>query len=240
MTERGLSWEDSRLTGLLFGMLAASTLFFSKLAEDVANGEQIVSFDGEASVWLHSHATAFTTKLLSLVTQLGGTQVLLSVTLVAVLALLVRRRLAHAALMGAALGGGEALNWALKAAFERPRPSFSDPLATAAGFSFPSGHAMVSLTVYGALAFVIGARVKSRRAQVLVPVSAVALVLAIGFSRVYLGVHYVSDVLAAYSAGLAWLTLCGLALLGASRLRAAPVMSAPRAAGIQASGSPAP
>jgi PAP2 superfamily protein len=142
-----------------------------------------------------------------------------AVTLAATLSLLLRRRVAHAALMVAALTGGQALNWALKAAFERPRPTFSDPLATATGFSFPSGHAMVSLTVYGALAFVTAASAGSRRAQLLALLSATALVLAIGFSRVYLGVHYATDVLAAYSAGVAWLALCALTLLGASRVR---------------------
>lgn len=207
------------MAALLFATLAACTLVFSTLAEEVASGEA-VSVDGTVVVWLHTHATGFTTGLLSTVTRLGGAQVLLAVTLVAALVLLLRRQVAHAALMGAALAGGEGLNWALKAAFERPRPSFSDPLATAAGFSFPSGHAMVSVTVYGALAFVAAASVGSRRAQVLVVVPALALVLAIGFSRVYLGVHYASDVLAAYIAGLAWLTLCALTLVGASRLKA--------------------
>jgi membrane-associated phospholipid phosphatase len=77
---------------------------------------------------------------------------------------------------------------------------------------------MVSLTVYGALAFVILATTKSRRARLLVLATAAALVLAVGVSRLYLGVHYVSDVLAAYGAGVAWLMLCGLTLVGASRL----------------------
>jgi membrane-associated phospholipid phosphatase len=211
--------EGSHLATSLLATLAACTLAFSKLAEEMAGGE-LVSIDGTVVVWLHSHATGLATLLLSAVTSLGGTQVLLAVTLLATVGLLARRRIAHAALMGAAFAGGEALNSALKAAFERPRPSFSDPLATAAGYSFPSGHAMVSLTVYGGLAFVIAASVGSRRAQLLVLISAIVLVLAIGFSRVYLGVHYASDVLAAYSAGLAWLTLCALTLLGASRLRA--------------------
>ena len=148
-----LSTENSRLATPLLATLAACTLAFSKLAEEMASGE-LASIDGSVAVWLHSHATGFATLLLGSVTRLGGTEVLLVVTLLAVLAMLARRRLAPAALMAAALGGGEALNSALKAAFERPRPSFSDPLATAAGFSFPSGHAMVSLTVYGALAFV--------------------------------------------------------------------------------------
>jgi membrane-associated phospholipid phosphatase len=214
-----LSPDGSRLAIALLATLAACTLTFSKLAEEMASGE-LVSVDGTVVMWVHNHATDLATLVLSTVTWLGGSQVLLAVTLLAALALLLWRRVAHAALMAAALAGGEALNWALKAAFERPRPSFADPLVTAAGFSFPSGHAMVSLTVYGALAFVIAAGLRSRRGQLLVVSSAIALVLAIGFSRVYLGVHYASDVLAAYSAGLAWLTICALTLLAASRLRA--------------------
>lgn len=206
----------SSVAGLLVGVLAASAMLFTKLAMDVSGGEPIVSFDRATAVWLHVHATGSVTDVLAAVTRLGAAVVLLPVTLAAALALLLRRRWAHAALMGAALVGGEALNMALKAAFERPRPSFSHPLATATGFSFPSGHAMVALTVYGALAFVVSASVKSRRARASVVAAAVALVLAIGFSRVYLGVHYVSDVLAAYSVALAWLMLCGLTLLVAS------------------------
>jgi membrane-associated phospholipid phosphatase len=207
------------MVALILGTLAASTLLFSKLAEDVAAGEPIVSFDRTVAAGLHTHSTDLATALMSAVTQLGGTQALLAVTLAAALALIAKGRLAHAALMGAALAGGEVLNLALKAAFERPRPSFQEPLATAAGYSFPSGHAMVSLTVYGALAFVIATSVKSRRARGAILASALALVLAIGFSRIYLGVHYVSDVLAAYAAGAAWLSVCSLTLLSLERRR---------------------
>jgi membrane-associated phospholipid phosphatase len=214
-----LSAGSSRLAAVLLATLSACLVAFGRLAEEMASGE-LGTADGAVVGWLHRHATDFATALLTAVTRLGDAQVLLVVTLIAAVALLLRRSVAHAALMGAALAGGEALNGALKAAFERPRPTFSDPLATAAGFSFPSGHAMISLTVYGALAFVIAASVRSRRAQLLVLISAALLILAIGFSRVYLGVHYASDVLAAYAAGLAWLTLCALTLLGAARWRA--------------------
>jgi membrane-associated phospholipid phosphatase len=213
-----LSAASSRVAASLLATFVACTLVFLMLAEEMADGA-LVSVDGTVVTWLHAHATDVATAVMAALTRLGGTHVLLSVTLVTAAALLLRRRVAHAALMGAALVGGEALNWALKAAFERPRPSFTDPLATAAGFSFPSGHAMVSLTVYGALAFVIAATVGSRRAQLRVLVCAAVLVLTIGFSRVYLGVHYATDVIAAYSAGLAWLMLCALALVAAARLR---------------------
>jgi membrane-associated phospholipid phosphatase len=220
-----LNWGVSRFAWTL----AVCGLLFSQLAFAVATGGPIVAVDGAVAAWLHSHATGSATDVLRAVTQLGGATVLLAVTIVAALVLLLKRRIAHAALMGAALVGGEGLNMALKAAFERPRPSFSEPLATAAGYSFPSGHAMVALTVYGALAFVTATSVKSRRARVLIPVAAAALVLAIGFSRLYLGVHYVSDVVAAYGAGIAWLMLCGLTLLGASRLRTRPSRLEPAA-----------
>jgi membrane-associated phospholipid phosphatase len=199
------------MTERLATTLGASALAFAMLALGMASG-QFVSFDGAIALWLHTNASGFVTVLLSGVTRLGGAQVLLAVTLSAAVVLLLRRRAAHAALMAAALFGAEALNMSLKAAFERPRPSFEEPLATAAGFSFPSGHAMISLTVYGALAFVIAAGARTRREKVLVVGSALTLVLAIGFSRVYLGVHYASDVLAAYCAGVAWLALCGLTL----------------------------
>jgi undecaprenyl-diphosphatase len=188
-----LSPDSPRLLALLAGMLAASILSFSRLAEEVASSEPSVPIDSAVAEWLHAHATELATAVLSAVTRLGGAQLLLAITLVAVVALLLRRRVAHAAFVGAALAGGEGLNWALKAAFERPRPLFSDPLATAGGFSFPSGHAMVSLTVYGALAFVVAASARSRRTQAVALAGAVTLVLAIGFSRVYLGVHWRFD-----------------------------------------------
>jgi membrane-associated phospholipid phosphatase len=234
-TFSALSLMSIRGASGLAWTLGLSVLIFSLLAVGVASGGPIVSFDSAVAVWLHRHATGAATDVMSTVTQLGGATVLLAVTLVVGAALLVRRRVAHAALLGAALAGAEALNLALKAAFERPRPSLSDPIASAAGFSFPSGHAMVALTVYGALAF-IAASAGPRRRRVMILVAATGLVLAIGFSRLYLGVHYVSDVLAGYGAGLAWLTVCGLTLLGASRLRGATGGSAaPRTSSAAAS-----
>jgi membrane-associated phospholipid phosphatase len=200
-------------TAQLVGTLAASIVLFAVLAEGVASGASIVDLDRTVAVGIHANATGFATEVMRSVTRLGGSDVLLPVAIVAVLALSLRRRPAHAALVGSTLAGGQALNWALKAAFERPRPGLADPLATAAGFSFPSGHAMLACTVYGALALLIAARFSSRALRAGVLAAAFALVLAIGFSRVYLGVHYASDVLAGYCAGLAWLALCALVFL---------------------------
>ncbi len=199
----------------LFGVLAASVLLFAKLAEGVAERERLVSLDGEVAASLHAHVNGLLTGAFSAVTRLGSAQVLVPIILLAILFLVRRQRRAHAAFVAAALAGSEALNLGLKAAFARPRPSFAGPLATAAGFAFPSGHAMVSFAVYGALAVVILSTPSSRyRPRGWSSFSALALVLAIGASRIYLGVHYFSDVAAGYSAGLAWLVVCALTVVG--------------------------
>lgn len=102
-----------------------------------------------------------------------------------------------------ALGGG-LLDTVVKEVVDRARPSLLDPVATAQGKSFPSGHAMSSTFVYGALVLVF-LPVIGRRYRPVVVGGAVLLVLAIGFSRLALGVHYITDVLGGFVLGLAWL-----------------------------------
>ena len=102
-------------------------------------------------------------------------------------------------------GGGALLNVALKTVFHRARPEFASEF-NVTSWSFPSGHAMDSLMVYGLFAYWLGRRFPRARTATLI--AAAALVLGIGYARVYLGVHYTSDVLAGYCAGLTWLTVC--------------------------------
>lgn len=101
------------------------------------------------------------------------------------------------------LGGG-LLDSVVKVAVNRPRPSLVDPVATAHGKSFPSGHAMSSTIVYGALLMVF-LPVIARRVRPVIVAAAAVLIGAIGFSRLALGVHYISDVVGGYILGLAWL-----------------------------------
>jgi membrane-associated phospholipid phosphatase len=113
-----------------------------------------------------------------------------------------RRRLV-VFLLTTTLGGG-AVDTAVKVLVNRPRPSLEDPISTAFGKSFPSGHAMISLLTYGAVVLVF-LPVISRRRRFLLITGAAILVLLIGFSRLALGVHYISDVLGGYALGAAWL-----------------------------------
>ena len=198
------------LTGLV--ILFASLWAFGALIEDVATRDPIVHVDTRLANWLHAHSTPWLTDVFKVVTTLGNGLFLLAVCLVGSLWLAWRRRHADVVLLVAAFCGGEVLTFALKQGFHRERPFFPDPLATERTFSFPSGHATVSMAVYGAVAFIAARELSSWRASLACLVGAGALVAAIGFSRLYLGVHYLSDVLAGLAGGLAWLLVCIFAI----------------------------
>lgn len=100
---------------------------------------------------------------------------------------------------------GAILDTAVKVAVSRPRPSLKAPVATAFGMSFPSGHAMLSAVIYGAILLVALPLLRSRRAKAVASSAVLVLVLAIGISRLVLGVHYITDVLGGWVLGVAWL-----------------------------------
>ena len=127
----------------------------------------------------------------------------------------------------AALAGGALLDVALKLIFRRPRPTWDMPFLAEEGWSFPSGHAMGSLVAYGMLAYLLVLHPKSKGARLAILAITALLVLAIGFTRLYLGVHYFSDVIAGYAAGTVWLAVCisGLEVLRRKRELAVPTGS---------------
>ena len=190
-----------------FLALAHSVLAFAVLAEAYAVGSPVVRLDAWLANALHANVVPSATTAFTAVTTLGSTVVLGLLAALVAAVLLRSRRGRGAALVVVVFLGAQLITWILKAMFERPRPSFDDPVATAGWFSFPSGHALSSIAVYGAIAYVLIGALGSHRARMAVPAAAALLVATIGFSRLYLGVHYLTDVLAGYSAGLAWLLL---------------------------------
>lgn len=195
------------IIGLL--VLAAGGWVFGALAEEVA--EDDTGLDNRIADELHEHATRPLTEFFEAVTTLGNGIVLAGVAAIAAYLLARRRYYTEAVLMVLAYVGAEVLSYSLKLAFRRDRPFFTDPLATVSTYSFPSGHATVSVAVYGALCLVLLRRLTGP-ARVVCLAAAVLLVSLIGFSRLYLGVHFLSDVLAGFSVGLAWLALCVVVL----------------------------
>jgi membrane-associated phospholipid phosphatase len=221
-----LSPSESRLLallrsvgpGLLFALivLTAGAWAFGAVAEEVAEGETTRD-DQRIADWLHGRATDPLTDVFRAFTWTGNGGFLAFVVLVAAIVLWRRSYLADALFVVFAFVGAEVITFGMKQGFRRERPFFEDPLATASSFSFPSGHALVSLAVYGSIALVIARHTSDRRVASAVVALAVFWILAIGFSRLYLGVHSLSDVVAGYAAGAAWLALLYLALEGRSR-----------------------
>ena len=138
------------------------------------------------------------------VTALGGVTVMVLVTIVGVLAFLMHRRRWHAAILAATVLAADISSEALKTVYGRPRPDLVPHGSYVYSASFPSGHSTLSAATFLTLAMLIASLEPNRGTKIMVFVLAMILVLAIGFSRVYLGVHWPSDVLAGWCLGAAW------------------------------------
>jgi undecaprenyl-diphosphatase len=190
------------LVGL--AIAAACTWAFLAMADEVPEKGIMVRIDFAVTRWLQTHGTERGETIFSAISLLGG-PVLTALLATAAVVLLARRDWRHLAVLGVTCGGGAFLNGVLKLVFRRERPSFASEF-NATSWSFPSGHAMDSLIAYGLLAYWLASRFPRARRPAIV--AFVALVGTIGYARIYLGVHYLSDVLAGYSAGFIWLTAC--------------------------------
>jgi len=165
----------------------------------------LITFDVRVSEWFDRMANDPLTTAFVVITTFGSAAGMVPICLIVAAVMLFRYRFYRETLtIVAALVGAKLLNETIKAIVQRSRPAW-EHLAAADGYSFPSGHAMVSMAFYGMLAYTVGIHVKSRAA---VYVAAVLLVLLIGASRLYLQVHYATDVIAGYAGGAAWLLVC--------------------------------
>jgi membrane-associated phospholipid phosphatase len=192
--------------GLVLSLVALSV--FGMVANNVVGEAALTRFDQALATTLYGRATPEGIFLFTAITLLGSVVTLTVLGVCVGLMLLLRGQQLRLAGWLIALAGGGLLNWALKAFFQRPRPHFDLPLTVVPGWSFPSGHAMGSLIAYGMLAYLLLSIMQERRIQSVTIVIASLLVLLIGFSRLYLGVHYFSDVIAGYAAGTVWLSVC--------------------------------
>jgi undecaprenyl-diphosphatase len=194
---------------LVAGLAASAFVLwaFTELAEDVADGESR-AFDRTVLFWIHTNAPHWLDGPMLAITTLGYYWVVLS--LCAAFALLFYRKgwKLSAALLAVSTAGGMVLTTLLKATFRRVRPELFDSGYTASFFSFPSGHATVAVGFYGMLTVILAYHSKGI-VRWLVVALGVLLVLLIGFSRLYLGVHYPTDILAGYLASPLWLLSVG-------------------------------
>jgi undecaprenyl-diphosphatase len=201
-------WLGARLwrIGLLFAGVLLPLAVFAELAEDVHELEAFY-FDAPLLLRMRGWAGPTLDQFFVLVSKLGYQWGLIPIDTLIVLALLAWRRWREATFACLAFVGSALLNIGAKQFFQRERPSLWESVAPESTFSFPSGHAMGSMT----LAAVVVALAWGTRWRWPVVAAAAAFVLLVGASRVYLGVHYPSDILAGWSGALAWVV--GLYLL---------------------------
>ena len=192
---------------LAAGLLVAATalVLFTWLGREILEGE-VLAFDDRLRALVHDFASPRLTSVMRGASFYGGPGVLIPVGLLTAVAFLVRGWQRGALLVVVTLVGAGLLNGLLKFSFARVRPAsfFDYPLPGSP--SFPSGHALYAASVFGGLAVLLAARVRSRLLEVVIWLIALSLILLVGLSRVYLGVHYPSDVLAGYAIGAVWVT----------------------------------
>jgi undecaprenyl-diphosphatase len=187
---------------------------FGVLAVGVQLSEPLLRIDHTVADRLHEHArqSPGLVRFFLALTWLGTFWALFSLSVVTIGAMwwLGQPRLALAWAI-VLIGSGLWID-GIKNAFDRDRPEYNRVFTTETSYSFPSGHAAGSTVGYGMLAYCLALRWRTWRRRLGLVVGLGLLVLAIGFSRIYLGVHYLSDVLAGFALGLAWLALCVCAI----------------------------
>ena len=211
-----------------FAISLAGLWLFGAVTEDVIHHDPLTQFDVTLLEWLHAHATPAGYAVFNAISLLGSPMTLTILALGVGVLLASRRQWTLLAGWLAAFAGGGLLDAVLKLAIRRPRPPYATAFLRHYTWSFPSGHAMVSLIAYGMLAYLLVVLWPNRRrTRISIVLGAALLIVAIGFSRLYLGVHYFSDVVGGYAAGVLWLSACISGLEVARRWRAGLPPAAP-------------
>jgi undecaprenyl-diphosphatase len=209
---------------LLAVMLIGGGLWgFAELADEVADGETH-AFDRATMLALREPhdptdplGPAWVEFVARDVTSLGGTAVLVMLTCASVGYLLLGRRWGAAVLVTVSIVGGTLISSGLKAMFDRPRPDLVPHAVEVTSASFPSGHAMLAMITYLTLGAVLAEVQTKHRYKVYILAWALLLSVLVGLTRVYLGVHWPTDVLAGWCIGAAWALLCGVIALRLQR-----------------------
>lgn len=217
-----LRWIGAHVSGfygalgayLVIGLVVAlgSVLLFVGVATLMTAGAT-QRFDDSVLLWMNQYATDSRDLVALEVTALGSGASVWMVVMVGSLFLWLTRHRYSAALLWVAAAGSTIVSSTLKYSFDRARPQLFEWRTDYAGLSsFPSGHSTTAMVVYATLAYLVIRLEPTRRMRRITLVGAVLIILAIGLTRIYLGVHYPSDVIAGYLVGAVWATVCVLGI----------------------------
>ncbi|MGY0503629.1 phosphatase PAP2 family protein [Nocardia sp. FBN12] len=202
-----LAWSSfCRRTPVVVALIATAAVLITALTWEVTSG--VTTMDTRVLDWMIAHRGEALTDIATVITDLGAT---LSMTILAVVTVgwfVLRRNLPVAALVAITSLGAGVLVWVIKRLVGRHRPPEASRLVFEPSLSYPSGHTLGSTVVVGIVAIVLIPQLARQWVRVAATVLAVAFPIAVGLSRIYLGVHWTTDVLAGWIIGLMWLVLC--------------------------------
>ncbi|MFD8104462.1 phosphatase PAP2 family protein [Nocardia fluminea] len=217
-----------RRTPRVFALIATAAVLISALTWEVTSG--ISRMDTAVLDWMIAHRGEPLTSIATVITDLGST---LSMTILAsftVGVFALRRNLPIATLVAITSLGAGVLVWVIKRLVGRQRPPEASRLVFEPSLSYPSGHTLGSTVVVGIVALVLIPRLRRHWVRVIATVFAVIFPLAVGLSRIYLGVHWTTDVLAGWIIGLLWLVLCLTAFTRVRRAQPTAITTLPNEA----------
>ena len=199
-------WFEFLSLSLLLGLgtAIAALIFFGWLADEVLEGDA-KHFDEVTRAAIHQLASPTLTIIMRGFSFVGSTIALTIGTIIVVVRFAMKNLGREAKLFAITMIGAALMNITLKLTFKRARPEPFFNLSLPETYSFPSGHSLTSAVFFGALAAILTARIKSKRTRTAIWIVSTLMFLTIGFSRIYLGVHHTTDVIAGFAAALIWI-----------------------------------
>ncbi|PZO15114.1 MAG: phosphatase PAP2 family protein [Leptolyngbya foveolarum] len=187
------------------GVCIATVYILAELSDEVLEQE---AFALDETILLHIRrfANPLLDKVMVFITNIGDPHTVVPLTVIAFVFLLVNRQRLAATFFAINAAGGVALSYFLKLAFSKPRPQLWNSAIEEVTYSYPSGHALGSMVIYGFLSYVLAKMYPRYSAAIYT--FAVLMIVSIGFSRLYLGVHWPTDILGGYGIGFLWITAC--------------------------------
>jgi len=168
--------------------------------------KEVFSFDRSFLLWIHQFANSQLDRIFLFFTALGNPPTVVTIFIMTIAWLAMKRRYSDGIRFTIVCAGGVLIDRVMKLFFAKPRPELWHRLITETSFSFPSGHAVGSMVVYGFIAYILAKEMQQHKQYIYAAAS--LLIIAIGLSRLYLGVHYPTDIIAGYGIGFLWLVTC--------------------------------
>ena len=202
------AWLFGTSTALGLAVITLAAVAAGKLMEDATDGDGVAVLDHPVASFVAAHRTRALTMVMRAASAVGGPLILAAVTVAAAVVLgVIWRSWGPVLVASVTVAGNGVLTLALKQAVARPRPPLSGALAAADGYAFPSGHAATAAAAFGVLAFLCAAPLRARTARVAMWAGAAIAATLVGISRIYLGVHWSTDVLGGWAFGALWLAV---------------------------------